>query len=180
MAAESYLVGMAGFILFVLLFVALQRSHLSIGWFVLMILTGLLVHLVSTLAGYLWVQEFSYWYSTSVYAFLWFCFFFACSIYSVSVSLGIINYLYEQPGKTAPLTKIYEQVILASFRERAEFLITTGQAQKDERGYIATPVGKQTVKRLRLVQKVLGLKSYGFYSATPEGVDTNPTGDKNR
>jgi hypothetical protein len=177
MATESFLVGMAGFVLFALLFVALLRLRLPIGWFALIIITGLGVHLLSIAAGTIWVKSFSYWYSTSVFAFLWFCFFFVCSIYSVSVSLGIINYLYEQAEKTAPLSKIYEQCIVASFRERADFLITTGQAQKVERGYIATPAGLQTVQRIRLIQKVLGLKSYGFYSTTSAGIDANSTGD---
>lgn len=177
MAAASYLVGMAGFVLFALLFIAVQRLRLPIGWFTLMIITGLGVHLFSTAAGYIWIQAFSYWYSASVFAFLWFCFFFGCSIYSVSVSLGIIHYLYEQPGKTAPLSKIYEQVILASFRDRAEFLLNTGQAQKVEQDYIATPAGLQTVRRVRWIQKVFGLKSYGFYSTTSEQVETNSTGE---
>ncbi len=179
MPAESFLVGMAGFLFFALLFIALQQLRLPIGWFALIIITGLGVHLLSTVAGTIWLKSFSYWYSASVYAFLWFCFFFICSIYSVSVSLGIIHYLYGQPGKTAPLSKIYKQCILASFRERAEFLIATGQAQKVERGYIATPAGIQTVRRVRWVQKVLGLKSYGFYSTTPAGVEADPSGDKN-
>jgi hypothetical protein len=179
MAAESFLVGMVGFVIFALLFIALHHLRLETGWFTLMILTGLGVHLITTTVGYLWIQSFSYWYSASVFAFLWFCFFFGCSIYSVSVSLGIISYLYQQPGKTAPLSKLYEQCILASFRERAEFLIATGQAQKVERSYIATPAGRQTVRRVRWVQKVLGLKSYGFYSTTPAGVESDPSGDKN-
>jgi hypothetical protein len=177
MVAESYFVGMAGFLFFTLLFIALQQYHMPIGWFALIIITGLGVHLLSTAAGFLWMRSFSYWYSTSVYAFLWFCFFFGCSIYSVSVSLGIIQTLYGQQGKTAPLSRIYEQCILASFHERAEFLIATGQAQKVEQGYIATPAGLQTVQHVRWVQKVLGLKSYGFYSETPTEVDVNSTGD---
>jgi hypothetical protein len=179
MAAASYLVGMAGFVFFALLFIVLLHLRLPIGWFTLMIITGLGVHLISTAAGTIWVRSFSYWYSTSIYAFLWFCFFFGCSIYSVSVSLGIISFLYKQPGKTAPLSELYEQCIQASFRERAEFLIATGQAQKVKRGYIATPAGIQTVRRVRWVQKVLGLKSYGFYSNAPAGVDDDPSGDKN-
>ena len=175
MAVESYLVGVTGFLLFVVLYIAQQRLGWSVGWFAKEILLGFLVYLLSIVAGFLWVKEFSYWYCTSIYSFLWFFFFFVSSIYSVSVSLGIITYLYQQPGKTATVTKIHEQCILAEFRKRVEFLILTKQVQNVERGYIATPTGKQTVRRLRLIHRLLGMKSHGFYSATPRQAEIKET-----
>lgn len=177
MAIESYLLGLTGFLVFVVLFIALRRLNLPIGWFVLEILLGIFIHFLSTMAGLLWVHGFSYWYHTSLYAFLWFCFFFVSSIYSVSVSVGIISYLYEKPDHVASLSEIYQQCVVAPFEERAKFLVDTKQAQKIEQCYAVTHSGKQTARRLHLVQKVLGMESHGFYAMAQDLVDKEESGE---
>jgi hypothetical protein len=167
MAIQSYFIGLLGFVAFVISFMILLRFPLRIGWFALEILTGLIIHLISSLTGFLLVDAFSYWYQASLYAFLWFCFFFVTSIYSASVSVGILSYLYKQPNYTAPLDNIYQHCIVRVFEKRAEFLVATKQAQKTDQGYIATTSGKRTVRRLQLIQKILGMESQGFYSSDP-------------
>ena len=167
MSAQSYLIGLLGFIAFVISFMILLRFPLRIGWFVLQILTGLGIHLIFSFAGFILFDGFSYWYHASLYAFLWFCFFFVSGIYSASVSIGIISYLYNQPNHTAPLDKVYQHCIIEAFEKRAEFLVTTEQAQKTDQGYLATPVGKRTAYHLQFIQKALGMESQGFYSSNP-------------
>ena len=167
MAAYSYLIGFLGFTAFVLSFMILLRLPLHIGWFALEILTGLVIHIIFSVAGFILFDGFSYWYQASLYAFLWFCFFFVSSIYSVSVSLGIITYLYNQANYTAPLDEVYQHCITKAFEKRAEFLVATKQAQKTDQGYVSTAVGKRTAHRLQLIQKSLGMESQGFYSSDP-------------
>ena len=167
MPALSYFIGFIGFISFVVLFVVLLRFPIKIGWFVLEILTGLVVHIITSFVGSLLFDGFSYWYQASLYAFLWFCFFFITGIYSASVSIRILSYLYEQPNYTAPLTDIYKHCIIKVFENRAEFLVVTKQAQKSEQGYLATAMGKRTVDRLQIIQRTLGMESQGFYSSDP-------------
>jgi hypothetical protein len=167
MAAESFLFGIASFVLFMLVFIALQRANLKIGWFSLIILTGILIHILASIAGLIFFPGFSYWYSTSIYAFLWFCFFFVCSIYSVSVSLGIINYLYRKPDKTAPLQQIYNDCIKSPFQERADFLVSSGQAIRIDEKYISSPAGNRTARWLKLINKTLGMEIHGYYSKEP-------------
>jgi hypothetical protein len=164
MAAQSYLVGAAGFLLFAACFIVLLRIRLPIGWFLLEILLGILIHLLASAAGFLLMDGFSYWYNASLFAFLWFCFFFVTSIYSVSVSVGIISYLYKRPGRTAPLGDTFELCVLQPFRERAGFLVATGQASRVGERYAATEAGRRTVRRLRLLHRILGMTSHGFYS----------------
>ncbi len=125
------------------------------------------------------MKGFAYWYGASVYAFLWFCFFFGSSIYSVSVSLGIIRFLFEQPGKNASLKEIYDHCIQVPFQERANFLVATKQTKLIDGFYSITPAGKLTVKRLRLVHMILGMESHGFYSAAPEGIEIGLPGGSN-
>jgi hypothetical protein len=180
MAAASFLMGVTGFLLFVILFIFLLRIHLPIGWFTLELAIGFWVHILSVVAGFFWVRGFSYWYAASIYALLWFCFFFGSSIYSVSVSLGIISFLFKQPGKNASINEIYAHCIRIPFQERADFLVGTRQAQLMDGFYSATPGGKLTVKRLRQVQNWLGMKSGGFYSKNPEELAIDILGEDNR
>lgn len=165
MAIQSYFIGLSGFVVFVLSFMILLRFPLRMGWFALEILTGLVIHLISSVAGFIVIDGFSYWYQASLYAFLWFCFFFVSSIYSASVSVGMISYLYEQRNYAAPLDDVYQHCIIRAFEKRAEFLIATKQVQKTDQGYIITVPGKRTVRNLQLIQKMLGMESQGFYSS---------------
>jgi len=164
MAVLSYLIGALGFVVYALLFMFLLRLRLRLGWFLLELVLGVLVHALTSALGLFWITGFSYWYNLSLYAFLWFCFFFVSSIYSVSVTLGIIRYLYDKPNHSASLEEIYEYCIEAPFKERAEFLVNTGQAQKMDRCYVSTIAGKQTVQRMRRINKMLGMEISGFYT----------------
>ena len=164
MGGESYLVGLIGFIVFMMVFLILQQFSIQAGWFLLEIGSGIIIHILSSIAGFLLVERFSYWYQASLYAFLWFCFFFVTSIYSASVSVGIISYLYQQPQHTASLSDVYQNCVVNFFQERVEFLITTDQIQKTDQGYSITPAGRKTAHRLRLINKILGMQSQGFYS----------------
>lgn len=173
MGGESYFIGFLGFVIFlVILLVFLHRSRKT-GWFLLEIWIGLIVHILCSIAGFLLVDEFSYWYQASLYAFLWFCFFFVSSTYSTSVSAGIISYLYKQPNHTASVSDVYQNCVIQVFKERVEFLIATKQVQKTNQGYMITPTGKRVADRLQSIKKIFGMESQGFYSA-----DSNLLGKK--
>lgn len=164
MNTASYLVGLIGFIVFITVFLVLQQFPIRANWFLLEIASGLIIHIPSSIAGFLFIEEFSYWYQASLYAFLWFCFFFITSIYSASVSVGIINYLYKQQQHTASLSDVYQNCVVNDFKERVEFLVATNQVQKTDRGYVITPTGRKTARQLQLINTVLGMQSQGFYS----------------
>jgi hypothetical protein len=164
MATLSFLIGAAGFVVYTLLFIVLLRLRFRLGWFLLELVLGLMVHVLTSILGAIWIPGFSYWYNLSLYAFLWFCFFFVTSIYSVSVTVGIIHYLYNRPDHSASLGEIYEYCILIPFKERAGFIVSIGQAQKTDQGYVSTPAGKLTVRRIRWINKILGMESKGFYT----------------
>lgn len=167
MAAASYFIGLLAFVAFLISFMILLRLPIQLSWFVLEILTGLVIHLIASVVGFILLEDFSYWYQASLYAVLWFCFFFVSSIYSVSVSIGIISYLYDQPSHCAQLDEVYQHCIIRDFEKRAEFLVATRQAQKTEQGYLSTAAGKRTARRLQLIQKILGMESQGFYCSDP-------------
>lgn len=165
MAVASYLLGLLGFFAFVTIFLLLLHLSLKTGWFALQILTGLIVHILTSITGSMLLESYSYWYQASLYAFLWFSFFFVTSIYSASLSVGIISYLYKQPDQRASLDQVYQDCVVRVFKERIEFLILTKQIQSTQLGYISTDTGKRTAQRLRLINKILGMESRGFYSA---------------
>jgi hypothetical protein len=167
MALASYLVGLIGFLAFVAIFLLLLHVPTGSGWFTLEILTGLVVHVLTSIAGSMLLESYSYWYQASLYAFLWFCFFFVTSIYSASVSVGIISYLYKQPDQRAPIEQVYQDCVVRVFKERIEFLILTKQIQETQLGYISTTTGKRTAQQLHRINQILGMQSQGFYSSNP-------------
>jgi hypothetical protein len=166
MSAESYLVGFIGFTAYVIAFLLFLRLPIKFGWFLLEILLGFIFNIICTFAGYLIVDQFSYWYEASLYFFLWFCFFFVTSIYSVSVSIGIIEYLYDQPEQAASIKEIYQNCVVKDFEKRAEFLVATKQVQKTDEGYQITPKGRMTAHRLLKINQILGMEVNPYYSPT--------------
>jgi hypothetical protein len=175
MAAESYWFGLAGFCAYVVLFLILRRLRPQTGWFLLELTLGILVGLLAAVAGFLWLDEFSIWYHTALFAFLWLCFFFVSSIYSVSVSVGIIRYLQAKPGHAAEADEIYRQCVVEPFVERVEFLAASEQVQNTEGGYRLTSQGQVTVRRLRAIQSLFGMTNRGFYTAASRPIDRDGT-----
>jgi hypothetical protein len=134
MTPLSFLIGAAGFVVYALLFMVLLRTRLREGWFLLELGLGAMIHVLTSIMGAVWITGFSYWYNLSSYTFLWFCFFFVSSIYNVSVTLGIIRYLYHKSDHSASMGDIYQYCILEPFRERAGFFVSNGQAQQTQQG----------------------------------------------
>lgn len=161
----SYFAGILSFIVFVTVFLIFLRLPLKTGWLILEILTGIIVHVISSIASFILLDDFSYWYQASLYAFLWFLFFFVTSIYSASVSIGILHYLYRQPRYMAPLQDVYQNCVENVFKQRVEFLVAQGMAEKTEQGYISTRKGRNTVQKIQLTNKILNMESQGFYSS---------------
>jgi len=177
MAFLSYLTGAIGFVAYAILFMLLLRLRLRLGWFLLELILGFVVHILSSVIGAAWISGFVYWYGLALYAFLWFCFFFVTSIYSVSVTVGIIRYLFNKQDHSASIDEIYESCILAPFKERADFLVMTGQAQRVEAGYISTPAGRKTVERMQWIGDFLGMENKAFYQTPERGSIDNKRSD---
>jgi len=166
MGGESYFIGFVGFVTFIIIFWILLQVPIKTGWFIKELSSGFVVHVLTSIAGFALVENFSYWYQAALYAFLWFCFFFVSSIYSASVSIGIISYLYKQPEYKATLDDVYKNCVVHVFEERVEFLVATKQVQETDKGYISTAIGRNTANQLRLINKILGMESQGFYSSS--------------
>jgi hypothetical protein len=168
MAPESFLVGFVGFGAYTAIYLLLLRSKSSTGWFALQVLTGILVFITSAGLGFWLVDGFSLFYALSIFGFFWFCFFFVTSIFYVSVSIGIIHYLNAQPEKSSTVEELYQECIRKPFIHRVHFMERLGAITHSEQGYSITDKGKRTVRRIKILQNVLGLKSRGYYSMNPD------------
>jgi hypothetical protein len=169
MAPESFLVGFAGFGVYTFIYLLLLRTKLSAGWFVLQVLTGILVFVASAGFGFRFVDGFSFFYALSIFGFFWFCFFFVTSIFYVSVSVGIIHYLTTQPGNSSTIEELYQECIRKPFTHRVQFMEKLGAITHSEQGYLITDRGERTVRRIKNLQNALGLKSRGYYSNNLKG-----------
>lgn len=163
MAPESFLVGLAGFGAYIVLYLLLLRVGLPIGWLGLEVLTGALVFSLSVCFGYWMVDGFSFLYAASVFAFCWFCFFFVTGIFYVSVSIGIIYYLCRQPGKSATKEELYQECIRRPFINRIHAMEKLELVERSGQGYSVTSKGRFSVRRIKNLQSLLGLKSGGVY-----------------
>jgi hypothetical protein len=168
MAPESFLVGLAGFSAYIVIYLLMLRWKVSTGWFSLQVLTGALVVILSAGLGFWRVHQFSIFYALALFGFLWFCFFFVSGIFYVSVSLGIIYYLNAQPGKSASVEELYWECIRKPFINRVDLIEKLGAVSHSEQGYFITEMGKQIVRRIKAIQNLLGLRIGGFYSVDPD------------
>ena len=165
MAPESFLVGLAGFGAYIVIYLLLLRLKSPIGWLGIEVLTGIVVFGLSVCVGYWTVDGFSFLYAGSLFVFCWFCFFFVTGIFYVSVSVGIIHYLNIQPGKSATKEELYQECVRKPFINRIHSMTKLGLIEHSEQGYSVTSKGRFSVERIKNLQKILGLKSEGFYSA---------------
>jgi len=165
MAPESFLVGLAGFGAYIVIYLLLLRLKLPIGWLGIEVLTGVVVFSLSACFGYWIVDGFSFLYAVSLFGFCWFCFFFISGIFYVSVSVGIIHYLNMQPGKSSTREELYQECVRKPFINRIQSMTNLGLIEHSEQGYSVTNKGRFSVRRIKNLQNLLGLKSEGFYSS---------------
>ncbi|MDD5367996.1 MAG: hypothetical protein PHQ40_02830 [Anaerolineaceae bacterium] len=164
MAPESFLFGLGSFAFHILVFLGLLRVKLPFGWLPLQVTTGLLSFCAGSAIGYAAFPDFSVWYALSIFGFGWFCFFFVTGIFYVSVSVGIIHYLYYQPGSSSSLDDLYKECIVDPFARRASILAQTGLVKQTDSGYEITKRGLALVARIRNIRKILHLDERVFYS----------------
>ena len=87
------------------------------------------------------------------------------SVFSASVSVGIIIQLLESPSQRLPLSEIFHRCVSIPFRERAEFLIRSGLVIKVNDRYEITKAGVTAVRFFQKFQNLFGMTSQGFYSS---------------
>ena len=163
---QSFWIGLAGFIAYLALILIFIRFPLQTGWFALELVCGFIVHGLSSAIGFYLIPEFNYWHNISIYAFLWFCFFFVTGIYFSSISVAILSYLFRSPNHAADKSMVFKDCIEKPFAERAGFFLQEGQVEKAGDRYVITERGKNNVRRIWLIRKLLGLAGSGFYSGS--------------
>jgi hypothetical protein len=165
MAPVSYLIGLASFTLYIVLFLLVGRLKFPVGWLVLEVVLGGVSFILGATSGFLLIHNFSIWYALSLFGFCWYCFFFVSGIFYVSVSVGLIHYLNRQPSKSALVEELYKECVEKPFFNRVEFMVQTGMVNQSPQGYLISKNGISTVKRILSLQKLLKLESRGYYSS---------------
>ena len=165
MAPESFLVSLISFMVYIFIFLTAGRLLPSIGWLGLEIFFASVCYIIGAIAGLWLINNFSIWYSLSLFAFCWFCFFFVSGIFYVSVSVGIIYFLNQCPERSASIEEVYQECIAKQFSNRIDFMVRSGLVEHSESGYLISKAGKSTVRRIQLIKKILKLETKGYYSS---------------
>jgi hypothetical protein len=165
MAPESFLVGLISFVVYILIYLTLSRLFPTRGWLGLELFFGSICFIVGAIAGFWLIDDFSIWYALSLFAFLWFCFFFVSGIFYVSVSVGIIHFLNHHPLRSASIDQVYQECIVEQFSNRIDFMVSSGLVDQSQSGYFISKTGKFTVNRIQLIKKILKLETTGYYSS---------------
>jgi energy-coupling factor transporter transmembrane protein EcfT len=134
-----------------------------IGWFLLQVMVGAVVHLVATILFVFCLPGFHYWYSLGVFSVGWFVFFtFSTAIY-VSISARILRTLDQCPGRTMTVEEIFDVSVKRPFEERADFFVKTGMVTLDNGKYQITKKGCDSASRILQMRKILGMDGSGLY-----------------
>lgn len=104
-----------------------------------------------------------YWHSLAVFLVGWFCFFTLSTAVYVSISARILRAISRQPDQSLPVNEIFRVCVREPFRERAEFLVASGLAQKGPIGYRITVRGEKNASRVRAMRSVFGMDGSGLY-----------------
>lgn len=167
----SFIAGLAALVFYMGVFLVLMRLQLRIGWFALQIITGIIIHVLSSLLFYYLLQGFLYWYALGIFSVGWFCFFTLSTAIYVSISARILRIINKQPGQSLPLDDIFQVCIREPFSERAEFLVSSGFAQKGANRYRITDIGDKNARRVKWMRLFFGMEGSGLYAVAKEVVN---------
>jgi hypothetical protein len=165
----SFAAGLVAFVFYVTVFLVIMRFRPGTGWFSLQVAAASIIHILSSMLFSYFLKGFLYWYALGVFSVGWFCFFtFSTAIY-VSISARILRTIYKYPGQSLPLEDVFRVCVSEPFRERAEFLVGSGLAQKGEIGYKITDAGVKNALLVLSLRRLFGMEEAGLY-ALPKGL----------
>jgi hypothetical protein len=121
-----------------------------------------------------------YWHSASIFAFGVMAFVFIFSAAYKSISLRTIILLADSENASISISEITERLVKISFLDRVSMLVRTGLVTQNPTGYSLTTRGRNTTRRIKLLQKFFGARSSGLYFLATENVKAqNSSAPKN-
>jgi len=161
----SFAAGLIAFIFYVLIFLVLMRFQLKVDWFVLQLVIGSLIHIISSAFFYFAIKGFLYWYALGIFSFSWLVFFTLCTAIYVSISANILRTINIQPQHALSIDEIFNYCIRNPFEIRAEFLVFSKLAQKGKVGYRITTSGNKNARVIQAMRRLLGMEGSGLYTS---------------
>jgi len=160
----SFATGLVAFIFYTVVFLILMRLRLKVGWVTLQVFVGGIIHILSSMLSFYFVNDFLYWYALGVFSVCWFCFFTLSTAVYVSISARILRTINNNHDQSSSLDDIFRVCIRQPFQERAEFLVASGLAQKGKFGFRITDTGGKNARSLQALRRFFGMEGSGLYS----------------
>jgi hypothetical protein len=104
-----------------------------------------------------------YWHSAAFFGLGIMTYVFGFSAVYKSVSLRTLVFIAQSPLTTTTVNAIHEQVVMHSFRKRADLLTQSGLIALGPDGYVLTCAGRKIARRISIIRRLLGVESSGLY-----------------
>jgi hypothetical protein len=151
---------LAGHIISVIAVLHLRSGHSPI----LLHLTSALVwHVLQIMMLITWNVGDYYWQSTAFFAFGVMVYVFIFSAAYKSISLRAVMLLADSKDSSVTLTEIMEKLVLKSFYDRIDVLLSAGLVVKDQSGFSITAHGRSAANRIVALRNFFGARSNGLY-----------------
>lgn len=160
----SIVLGIASVVTHSIIYLAVIRIPLKIGFLTRQLLLGCGVYLVSLQLCSIAVEGLSFWRFSASYYFGSVAYFFLTSGLYTSISARILWMLSESDEMILSASTIINACVVAPFVERADQMTQNGLAAQKNGLYFITPAGKQLVNRILWLRKLFGVNTTGFYS----------------
>jgi len=104
-----------------------------------------------------------YWHAAAFFGLGVMLFIFGFSAVYKSVTLRTLIFIAQRPTATITARDIHLNIVMRSFRDRADLLVESGLVNLGSDGYSLTNSGRHMVFRISMVRRLLKVESAGLY-----------------
>lgn len=158
-AIWAVLAALAGHVLTV---IALLHARVALAPVLLHAASALLWHALQILALLALGASVYYWHSAAVFALGVMVLVFGFSGVYKSISLRLLLLLATR-GAPVSVSDIHEKLVMKSFCDRVEMLLSAGLIARTHAGYALTDAGRQAARRILALKAFFGSTASGLY-----------------
>jgi hypothetical protein len=161
---DSLGVGLAGFVLFMLMSPVLQRVGSRFPAVIVLMFSAVVAHAISIIAGMLLLPRLQYWNAAAVFGFLAMSYAFVFGALYKSVSVKTLIDVSGQPQAAKSLSALIGREMPVEIDNRMAVLCEEGFVERIGELYAVTKRGKSTAEFLRAARWLFGITDPGFYA----------------
>lgn len=155
--------GLAAALVNAVTLLVLLRIYRQVGPINMHAMCDMGMHIVTVVVGIVFVDGFYYWHAAAVYWFVCMIFLYVYSAFYKAISLKILRGLVRRNGVPMPVRDAYADFVFPSFSQRTGLLVESNLVELEEGRYRLTQKGSVTATKIRRMQTLYGVDSFGLY-----------------